>query len=659
MLFSMRTVFLLAVSMPGAILAQATDRETAEWMIRLGGRVFLNESRSPIAELSQLPAGDWRITGADLTGTLLDPKDLSKLSGLTELRELYLPGPIWNPGAGSTLNANAQLAALATLRKLEKLHFSLHFLTNVNVRDEGMKLLAPLTQLKELRCSMCRVSQDTLAPFVNLEALDLSYSMATDKTVASLAGMSKLKRLSLRDTLITDAALETVAKLTQIEDLDLYGTRITDAGFARLASLTGLRKLNVLGADLTDASVAVLTRMPELFELNLYRSRITNAGLSRLAGLKHLRDLDVRYSKVSATGVAALRKALPACRVEFAGAAAGAAAESRPQGTSPAALASWIEKIGGRIRREGARIAEVDLSGARVGDAAVAAIAAIPGITVLNLTATEAGDVALDAIAHMTSLRRLVLDHTVVSDAGLKKLKALPALEELSAANTDVRGAALADLPATLRRLDLTGSPVTGESLAALTRFAALEDLRLAQTDITNESMKHVAGLASLKRLDLRGTDVGDAGFAHVGQLANLETLLITDLRFSTKGLEALRPLKKLRHFDASRTVVAARHADLIAAFAELEVLRLDYTTIDDAGVAKFQALSGLRELSLDSASLTDGAIPALSAMKGLKRLNLYHTMVTEEGHRKLRDALPQAEIVWDRDSSLPNRRRS
>jgi hypothetical protein len=34
---------------------------------------------------------------------------LSKLSGLDELTELFLPGPIFNPGAGSTLDANAEL----------------------------------------------------------------------------------------------------------------------------------------------------------------------------------------------------------------------------------------------------------------------------------------------------------------------------------------------------------------------------------------------------------------------------------------------------------------------------------------------------------------------------------------------------------------------
>ncbi|MGH9853384.1 MAG: hypothetical protein ACREBD_26385, partial [Blastocatellia bacterium] len=99
-------IMLLGVTM--TMMALASEREIAEWVIRQGGRVILEGDRQPIADVAQFPAGEIRITGVDLTGTLIDPKDLEKLSGLTHLKELYLPGPIWNPGAGSRLDANEQ-----------------------------------------------------------------------------------------------------------------------------------------------------------------------------------------------------------------------------------------------------------------------------------------------------------------------------------------------------------------------------------------------------------------------------------------------------------------------------------------------------------------------------------------------------------------------
>ena len=46
-----------------------------------------------------------------------------------------------------------------------------------------------------------------------------------------------------------------------------------------------------------------------------------------------------------------------------------------------------------------------------------------------------------------------------------------------------------------------------------------------------------------------------------------------------------------------------------------------------------------------------------LQAMAGLKALNLYHTFVTEKGWQEIKSALPGCEIVFDRDSGLPDRR--
>jgi hypothetical protein len=61
----------------------------------------------------------------------------------------------------------------------------------------------------------------------------------------------------------------------------------------------------------------------------------------------------------------------------------------------------------------------------------------------------------------------------------------------------------------------------------------------------------------------------------------------------------------------------------------------------------------------LDSAKVTDGSTADLQVLSQLKHLNLYHTLVTERGFERLKEALPGCEIVWDRDSSLPTRRGS
>jgi len=262
--------------------AQTAEREIAEWVIRQGGRVILEPQREegkPIGDVAQLPAGEIRIIGVDLVGTLIEPKDLEKISGLTRLKELYLPGPIWNPGAGSFLDANEELKFLAGLKNLEKLHFSLHFLTNVNVQDKGLAYITGLTQLRELRCAQCRIMKLSLAPLAKLESLDLSLTPFNDEGMKGLAELKALRRLSLRDTLVTDEGLKYLSGLAQLQELDLSGAKITDDGLAWLRRLTAMRKLNLLGAGITDASADAIAGMAHLQELNLYRSRITNAGL--------------------------------------------------------------------------------------------------------------------------------------------------------------------------------------------------------------------------------------------------------------------------------------------------------------------------------------------------------------------------------------------
>src|SRR5689334_6606281 len=96
-----------------AILAHAaSEREIAEWVLRWEGQVILEGSGKPLTDVSQLPAGDIHIMGIDLTGAVMRPLELKKLAGLPNLKELYLPGPIWNPGGGNE-DATGVFEALA------------------------------------------------------------------------------------------------------------------------------------------------------------------------------------------------------------------------------------------------------------------------------------------------------------------------------------------------------------------------------------------------------------------------------------------------------------------------------------------------------------------------------------------------------------------
>src|SRR5579864_1729982 len=129
---------LLFFSLTPIVSQAASPREIAEWVIRWEGRVLLEGARQPIHDVAQIPSGNFEIAGIDLTGAVMEPAELEKLAGLTTLRELYLPGPIWNPGGGRE-DANGVFKSLATLTSLEKLYFGWHFSALINVRDEGIQ----------------------------------------------------------------------------------------------------------------------------------------------------------------------------------------------------------------------------------------------------------------------------------------------------------------------------------------------------------------------------------------------------------------------------------------------------------------------------------------------------------------------------------------
>src|SRR5687768_8742713 len=258
---SLRIVCLLGLT---AIVAEAaTNREVAEWVIRWEGRVILEGSRKPIRQMSQIPADGFEIVGIDLTGAVMHPMELQKLAGLTTLRELYLPGPIWNPGGGNEDGTDV-FKAIGTLKNLEKLYVGWHYHALTNIRDAAFSHLTSLTSLKEIRCEKCRITNFSMASFSKLESLDLSYSPFSDKGMEGLAGLKNLKRLILRDSLITDAGLKHVAGLVQLEELDLSGTATTERGLENLRGMTGMRKLNLLGAQATDATMEILAGMKRL-----------------------------------------------------------------------------------------------------------------------------------------------------------------------------------------------------------------------------------------------------------------------------------------------------------------------------------------------------------------------------------------------------------
>ncbi len=349
-------VLTAAGCLPGA---WAQDRQVAEWTLFMGGAVGLKGGHGLIRDVAALPAGDFELEVVDWVGMNVEPPDLERLSGLRHLKELHLPGPIWNRNADGGKDLSTDLRFIAPVLTLEKLTFSYHFLDRIRFHDPGLQEIRGLVNLKELVLRQASVKGRTLAPFRKLEALDITLCPVDDEGLEQREGHGvALHRLWAGDTLITDAGLQHLSDLRNLEDLDLHGTQISDAGLIYLKPLTHLRKLNLMGTGVTDAGLDQLGGMANLEELNLYRTRITNAGLERLKRLKALREVDLRYTRTTSAGVDGLRAALPATRLlslETSRARRRVAAARSASGRKGRCCGGGVDPIARRLRGHGRR----------------------------------------------------------------------------------------------------------------------------------------------------------------------------------------------------------------------------------------------------------------------------------------------------------------
>lgn len=99
---------------------------------------------------------------------------------------------------------------------------------------------------------------------------------------------TRVVRVNLDSTEVTDADLEHLECLTQLQWLNLFNTGVTDAGLEHLKGLTQLQRLELGGA-----------------------TKVTDAGLEHLKGLTELGGLFLGGTKVTEEGEKKLQQALP------------------------------------------------------------------------------------------------------------------------------------------------------------------------------------------------------------------------------------------------------------------------------------------------------------------------------------------------------------
>ncbi|MCA3282984.1 MAG: hypothetical protein ING16_08950 [Roseomonas sp.] len=242
------------------------------------GLARLPDALSKLTKLKRLSIGrvlEVKAEGASyrlLTGKMNSISDISAVSSLSDLRELYL----------DHTNCN-DLSPIAGLQQLQALDCS-----RTQVSD--LSPIAALQQLQYLNCSGTEVSD--LSPIAGLQKLqDLDCGGTQVRDLSPIAGLQQLQYLNCNSTQVSD--LSPIAGLQQLQYLNCNRTQVSD-----LYPIAGLQQLQKF--DCSSTQVSDLYPIAGLQQLQKFDCSSTQVSdLSPIAGLQQLQKFDCGRTQVS------------------------------------------------------------------------------------------------------------------------------------------------------------------------------------------------------------------------------------------------------------------------------------------------------------------------------------------------------------------------
>ena len=202
------------------------------------------------------------------------------------------------------------------------------------ITDDTLALLAGLTELERLSSDGIQLTDDGwkhFAKFQKLKSLAFFHpafrsEKFTGSGLAYLKTLPNLERLTFAGSTAGDAAMEAIGQLTQLKEFRTWHTAQTQAGNAPLARLplTSLRigqRLPSWGKDspvsFDESTMTVIAQIKTLESLELTEARLSAKIIPQLKSLPKLAKLKIQTVDISAADVEAIKAALPECKVDF------------------------------------------------------------------------------------------------------------------------------------------------------------------------------------------------------------------------------------------------------------------------------------------------------------------------------------------------------
>ncbi|MCA9039271.1 MAG: hypothetical protein KDA65_02875 [Planctomycetaceae bacterium] len=486
-----------------------------------------------------------------------------------------------------------------------------------------------------------------------------------DADLTALPALPELRLLKVIGTNVTDESLAAIGRFTAITDLEIHhNAGITGSGYTELKDLKELKRF-IYNHDTDEEPLWLLIcELPELEKIHQFHQRapqhlvltdehlshlhqdlnlteipfrnyeFTDQGLQQLHYLKQVRQLDLHGTSITDTGLKGLTSTERLSKIDL---------------SDTAVTDAGIEALS-RIRS----LSSVKLSGPQITDACFEHLKRLPHLREVILTQCAINGTGLIHVAGQPKLEVLVINECPLSPEGYVALGKLDSLKILNLKNMAPFQAE--DLRAlnfkTSCFVSLQKNTFSDEAFRALCDIPNINSLQLINCSVPADSLAHLENMKDCRRLILTGIPLSDTGLAGLAKAPALEDLNLSHTNLDDHHLQALYLPAKLNRLVAHETEITdvglKNLADSPIA-PQLEWLTLSNTTINLKEIETLNQFTLLRSLDLENTKISDDSIPVLTTLPNIRSIDLQGTRVTEKGVQKMRAALPNVSITYDK----------
>jgi hypothetical protein len=166
---------------------------------------------------------------------------------------------------------------------------------------------------------------------------------------------------------------------------------------------------------------------------------------------------------------------------------------------------------------------------------------------------------------------------------------------------------------------------------------------------ITDDQLRQLKPrLRYVEALYLDGTEVTDRGLEYLADMKELRTLGLGSTAVTDSGVRRLAQLTRLEGLNLRATGIPDRAVAWLARCFGRQDFRVTYKSkVTDAALADLRQLTRLKWLDLGMTEITDFGLRHMETLKDLEVVDLSGTLVTEQGVKKLQQALPKCKVYW------------